>query len=139
MATPSVPHRSAPPCHACGLPIDREQPYRKFLAGGHYEHAAASQCEEARRLAAEHYGPLEILTLAAVRNHVESAIRSLELRARDEWRAQYLAKRAGDTKAAAEHDATALKAWSDMDPLKAVRVWLLMQIERADAQQTAGR
>jgi len=135
-AAPSTHHLS---CCQCGNPIDPHGPYRQHVDSGLYEHCFPNFCEEARRAAARLFGPLEILTLAAVRNYVESSIRALELRAREEWRAEYLAKRAGDAKAAADHDATALKAWSDMDPLKAVRNWLIAEIERADRDQSEGR
>jgi len=128
-AAPSTTHLS---CCQCGNPIDRNEPHRQHVTSGQFEHAIPRQCEIARQAAAQLFGPLEILTLAAVRNHVESEIRTLELRARDEWRAEYLAKRAGDTQGAAEHDTTATKAWSDMDPLKALRCWIIAQIERAD-------
>jgi len=133
-AAPSVPHLS---CCQCGNPIDQSEPHRQHVTSGLFEHAIPRQCEIARQAAAQLFGPLEILTLAAVRSHVESSIRALELRARDEWRAEYLAKRAGDAKAAADHDATALRLWADMDPLKAVRCWLIAEIERADREMSA--
>jgi len=132
-AAPSVPHLS---CCQCGNPIDPHGPYRQHVDSGLYEHCFPTFCEKARRAAAQLFGPLEILTLAAVRNHVESSIRALELRARDEWRAEYLAKRAGDGKAAADHDTTALRAWADMEPLKARRCWLIAQIEHADREMS---